>query len=275
VSAFPHIRDRFGSSDGFDVGDRVRIIDPSSPFAGAEGEITWLDATQFYVPMPHDLPRVHARPFLAEQLVLIERADPAMMAAEWEVNGLAARLLSLLGYPVNSRKLWLLGAAYMHAGDDVIGPALGAQFERIADGADPATLRAVIDDLERRGETGALNGNYRFFFNWVWPLATEPHNDIGHLGHFFSLGLFNIPPSIREIFPNPFAPPRFDPAWRTSTVVALARGIYDERAFDRLPILADALQDAGCDNDDLLAHCRGPGPHVRGCWALDLCLGLD
>jgi hypothetical protein len=64
-----------------------------------------------------------------------------------------------------------------------------------------------------------------------------------------------------------------DPSWITSTVVALARGIRKEGAFDRLPILADALQDAGCDSEDVLNHCRGPGPHVRGCWVVDLVLG--
>ena len=78
---------------------------------------------------------------------------------------------------------------------------------------------------------------------------------------------------VRCIFVNPFRPVTLDPAWRTSTVVALARGIYDDRAFDRLPILADALQDAGCDNDDILNHCRGDGPHARGCWVVDLVLG--
>jgi hypothetical protein len=51
-------------------------------------------------------------------------------------------------------------------------------------------------------------------------------------------------------------------------VASLARGIYEGRAFDRVPILADALQDAGCDNEDILDHCRGPGPHVRGCWGV-------
>ncbi|VTU01988.1 Uncharacterized protein OS=Sorangium cellulosum (strain So ce56) GN=sce5710 PE=4 SV=1 [Gemmataceae bacterium] len=80
---------------------------------------------------------------------------------------------------------------------------------------------------------------------------------------------------LRDIFGNPFRPVAIDPAWRTSTVVALARGIYDEKAFDRMPILADALQDAGCDNDNVLSHCRGDGPHVRGCWVVDLLLGKE
>ncbi|WP_439626966.1 hypothetical protein [Gemmata sp.] len=66
-----------------------------------------------------------------------------------------------------------------------------------------------------------------------------------------------------------------DPAWLTSDVLALARGIYAERAFDRMPILADALQDAGCDNEDVLTHCRdASAPHVRGCWVVDLVLGM-
>jgi len=80
---------------------------------------------------------------------------------------------------------------------------------------------------------------------------------------------------LREIFGNPFRPVSMDPAWLTDTVHALATGIYDDRTFDRLPILADALQEAGCDCDDMLNHLRGPGPHVRGCWALDLVLGKE
>jgi hypothetical protein len=81
---------------------------------------------------------------------------------------------------------------------------------------------------------------------------------------------------LREIFGNPFRPVTFDPSWRTSDVMLLARGIYDEKAFDRMPILADALQDAGCDNDELLAHLRdATATHVRGCWALDLVLGKE
>ena len=78
---------------------------------------------------------------------------------------------------------------------------------------------------------------------------------------------------IKDIFPNPFRPIVADPAWLTPTVHALASAIYADRAFDRLPILADALEEAGCTNADLLLHCRQPGEHVRGCWAIDLVLG--
>ena len=77
----------------------------------------------------------------------------------------------------------------------------------------------------------------------------------------------------RDVAGNPFRPVVFAPNWRTSTAVALAQLMYDSRDFFQMPILADALQDAGCDNDDILNHCRGPGPHVRGCWVVDLVLG--
>jgi hypothetical protein len=78
---------------------------------------------------------------------------------------------------------------------------------------------------------------------------------------------------LRDIVGNPFLPVALDPAWHTHQVVTLARAIYDERAFDRLPVLADALEEAGCIDPGILAHCRGPGPHVRGCWPVDLLLG--
>ena len=80
---------------------------------------------------------------------------------------------------------------------------------------------------------------------------------------------------IRDIRGNPFRPVSFSPDWRTSDVMLLANGIYAERAFDRMPILADALEEAGCDHADILAHCRGDGPHVRGCWVIDLLLGKE
>jgi hypothetical protein len=80
---------------------------------------------------------------------------------------------------------------------------------------------------------------------------------------------------LREVFGNPFRPLTFSPSWRTNTAAALARTMHDSREFSAMPILADALQDAGCDNEDILSHCRGPGPHVRGCWVVDLVLGKE
>jgi hypothetical protein len=80
---------------------------------------------------------------------------------------------------------------------------------------------------------------------------------------------------LRDIFGNPFRPVTLDPEWLTFTVTALARQMYESRDFSAMPILADALQDAGCDSEDILGHCRGEGPHVRGCWVVDLVLGKE
>lgn len=66
---------------------------------------------------------------------------------------------------------------------------------------------------------------------------------------------------------------QFESEWRTETVRLLADGVHGDRAYDRLPILADALEEAGCGNLELLNHCLGPGPHLFGCWALDLVRG--
>jgi hypothetical protein len=77
---------------------------------------------------------------------------------------------------------------------------------------------------------------------------------------------------IQEIRPTGLGDISIDPRWRTSDVLGLARAIYDDRAFERMPILADALMDAGCENEEIIGHCRGEGPHVRGCWVVDLVL---
>jgi hypothetical protein len=66
-----------------------------------------------------------------------------------------------------------------------------------------------------------------------------------------------------------------NPSWLTSSVLLLAQGIFSERAFDRLPILACVLEDAGCDNPDILDHCRGPGLHTRGCFVVDRLLAKE
>jgi hypothetical protein len=81
---------------------------------------------------------------------------------------------------------------------------------------------------------------------------------------------------LRDLFGTPFRAAALDPAWlawNDGTVAKLAAAIYDARRFADLPILADALEDAGCTDAAILAHCREPGEHVRGCWVVDLLLG--
>jgi hypothetical protein len=82
---------------------------------------------------------------------------------------------------------------------------------------------------------------------------------------------------IREIFGNPFRPIQVNPewlAWKCGTAAALARTIYEDRAFGRMPILADALEEAGCQDAYILDHCRHANSHVRGCWVIDVLLGI-
>ena len=78
---------------------------------------------------------------------------------------------------------------------------------------------------------------------------------------------------IREVVINPFRPTPFADSWRTETVMSVANGMYGSRDFSAMPILADALQDAGCENEGILNHCHdGKATHVRGCWLVDLVL---
>jgi hypothetical protein len=83
---------------------------------------------------------------------------------------------------------------------------------------------------------------------------------------------------LRDLFGDPFHPVVAEPDWQTwnkGCVVNLARAIYDQGKFQDLPILADALEEAGCDHPDILSHCRTPRQHTRGCWVLDLLTGAE
>jgi hypothetical protein len=83
---------------------------------------------------------------------------------------------------------------------------------------------------------------------------------------------------LRDVVRGPFEPLTFRAAWRLhdgGAAVKLAELIYQDEAFDDLPVLADLLEDAGCRNLEILGHLRGPGPHVRGCWVVDLLLSKD
>jgi hypothetical protein len=92
-----------------------------------------------------------------------------------------------------------------------------------------------------------------------------------HLGYSGS----DFVPYVHDVIGNPHRARWLDPKlleWNDGVVAKVAENIYQHRSFRRLPILADALEDAGCTDAELLGHLRGPGPHARGCWALDLVL---
>lgn len=147
-------------------------------------------------------------------------------------------------------------ARHRYGSDERVCEAI-ALAEEWADGNRPAGLSSYSKDSFRPESAyeAAYEGTVRTLEKWPTSKATE-----------YQLV------TLHDIFGNPFRPALLDPVWVTSTVRSLAHGIYIDRAFDRLPILADALQDAGCESPDLLDHLRGPGPHVKGCWALDLVL---
>ena len=177
------------------------------------------------------------------------------------------------------RKLRLLACAvfrrcYLPVTTDKWGPALDLA-ERYAEGL--ADRAEVVSFRERFPREHWLDRTVDFL------LAESPQRATTNQA-FGRYGVWReddpTAEFVRELFGNPFRRSVLDPVWRSSTVVALAQAAYDERSlttgqFDpsRLGILADALEDAGCDNADILNHCRGPGPHVRGCWVLDLLLG--
>ncbi len=199
--------------------------------------------------------------------------------------------------PVSDRKMRLFGCGCVRTvwtdlPNDVLRQSI-VTCERYADGD------ATADELKKAYD--AANGTYEGIGDIVadhspivvtalcqpkasFPMGTGSSAGLAAVAAELAVGDWNVgwkrakqlhADIFRCVFGNPFRPVTIDPRWLTSTVVALAAGIYAERAFDRMPILADALEDAGCDSADILTHCRGDGPHVRGCWVVDLVLGKE
>jgi hypothetical protein len=158
------------------------------------------------------------------------------------------------------------------------------EAERYCDGE---TTRKALTAAHRAAVTAyreARRGTPARNACWAASKASRPTNPTGGMDEtltIISAGEDNpwhdlLLGMIRDAYgPRLFRSVPVDSAWLTSNVVALARGIYTDRAFDRLPILADALEDAGCTDADILAHCRGGGEHVRGCWVVDLLTGRE
>jgi hypothetical protein len=201
-----------------------------------------------------------------------------MSEAEWLVCPSPGEMLIFLQGKISDRKLRLIACACCRLVWPLLRKASRKAVEigeQLADGilnetAQANALRAAIDAacLPAAGSfTSAANMAYRCAINdglyaaeWTIGYGPDPEKEATVL---------------HEIAGNPFRPVVLDPAWVTwknGTLPDLARAIYDDRSFDQLPILADALEEAGCTNADILNHCRQPGEHVRGCWLIDFLL---
>jgi hypothetical protein len=181
------------------------------------------------------------------------------MEREWLSSGEPEKLLPFLEGKASKRKIALFGCASVRR----LWPLLALEE------------RQALADSEESAETFAGTADRFDLFLPQMPFLggraelLRPYN--GEVERWARSKL------LRDIFgPLPFRPILLDLAWLTwnnGTVRRLAQTICDERAFDRMLILADALEEAGCDNADILNHCRQPGEHVRGCWVVDLILG--
>jgi hypothetical protein len=223
-----------------------------------------------------------------------------MTEAEWKKSRYAGEMLFHLGRKTGKRKRRLFACACVRRAWHLLGDPRSRRAvevaELFADGlADGRQLAAAHAEADGAGME--LNGKCtneqtrESVMAWkVWKAAlaakhaaAEKRPDDGAMQHAAdanfdrrsNLDRENTAQAnlVRDLFGNPFRPVEFDPAWRTTAAVALARAAYDEMAFDRLPVLADALEEAGCSDREVLKHCRGKGPHVRGCWVVDFVLG--
>jgi hypothetical protein len=211
-----------------------------------------------------------------------------MTEQEWLACPDPQKMLEFLRDKASERKFRLFACAFGRAVRDSqhqLGPSTVAVAERYADGlASDQELasegRRWACSPEERGPVApsAYDGAWETVdsltrYERVWRHDPDSYSCIPADAVLKRSALL-----LRDIFGNPFRPVAINPAWLSwndGTVKKIAQAIYDERAFDRMPILGDALEEAGCTNSDILAHCRQSGEHVRGCWVVDLLLGKE
>jgi hypothetical protein len=213
-----------------------------------------------------------------------------MTEAEWLACDNPRRMLEFLRGKASERKMRLYACTYSLAlrATERLGPGSAVTVaERYADGL------AGDQDLASARRGAPFPDNYS-----SWVVAPSAYEGAWQAADYLTSArdlikidpdearCFGIPVDdivkrlvflLRDMFGNPFRRlPLLDPAWlawNDAAIPKMARSIYEARTFDRLPLLADALEDAGCADAGLLAHCREPGEHVRGCWVVDLLLG--
>jgi hypothetical protein len=135
--------------------------------------------------------------------------------------------------------------------------------------ADNAAYAAGYDEGGRDAQLAAYN-----YTDWVHAMAArELTTDVVSVRRVIERE--SQTKILRDIFANPFHRIEFNPSWRSGNMVGLARAMYRNRDFANLALLADELARTGCNNNDLIGHCREIGPHVRGCWVVDLVLAKE
>lgn len=207
-----------------------------------------------------------------------------MTEEEWLASGNPLQLLDYIGATLEARKSHLLTAACFHRHWERL-PVACRDWARLAESAaegkatrqdlDDAfdAIEEALNELGPPGEFVALLDMAYGMWQSEWPYLDEGDQDAAWCAERKAQACL-----VRDVFPNPFRPVSIDPTWQLwngGSVRKMAQAIYEDRAFDGLPVLADALEEAGCDSLDVLSHCREPGPHVRGCWVVDLLLDQE
>jgi hypothetical protein len=214
-----------------------------------------------------------------------------MTEAEWLAGEDAEAMWRFLKAGASGRKLRLLACACVSnllPLAKIVPDQARAGLEEVVRYADGMSTRAAMKRVrERMAEARASTPSHRTtaddFVCYAVEYAAQEKGALKAVD--YSAGIWGwgsrefvpLPHAalFLEIFGNPFRPVSFPPEWRTSTALALSRQMYESRDFGPMPILADALQDAGCDNANVLCHCRETGPHVRGCWVVDWVLNKE
>jgi hypothetical protein len=221
------------------------------------------------------------------QGVILWKMGDAMTEAEWLSCTDPIRMLELLGDHSSRRKMRLFIAEGARSLETLFGndqKVLAELQEQVAES------KATEEDLERfllrdwpeLWEHRAPGGNLpsvwqsaRMVVRDRFKLAPLEKNEVVTDGSRVT-EYAEMCSQLRCLFGNPFHLVSVEPiwlSWNAGMIPQLAQAIYDNLLFTDISVLADALEEAGCTNADILDHCRGPGPHIRGCWVLDLILG--
>jgi hypothetical protein len=205
-----------------------------------------------------------------------------MTEEEWlsgtNLMGMLGFLVARLGpSPEAARKLRLFACAACRRLWHLLKDERSRQAVEVSElYADGLASRGELEEAARAAEVAAVAAAQRAQLGWnAARTAAEAAGEVETAAERAAAKVGDLE-TLRDIFGNPFRAAALDPAWLNwnhGCVVAVAQSLYQERAFADLPILADALQDAGCAEEDILVHCRSGERHVRGCWVVDALLG--